>query len=274
MNIGLTADRYQNIPAHIILWILRYVGIRFSEVTVSIFQHPAKTAKNTRGMILGLHLPNMGNCGYDLSSLDQEETVASVLEDIEKNRTWFDFQYVVFHPPEARSDAAAFDFYVQNLRKVHYPLVLENTRGWTLHRFMNFHGRIRDILGIHLAGVCLDIPHAHLSGEDWTAFYQAFGDEVKVVHLSDCHTEEDSHLPFGCGGILDLLAILEALRSFGFNGTLNFEINPPSLRDLDAFFSNVLQSSILSQHDITQKGRRRMKHVARLGKIIGRIVGT
>ena len=273
MNIGFTADRYQNIPVHIILWILRYVGVRFSEVTVSVFQHPSKTEKNARGMTLGLHLPNMGNCGYDLSSLDQEETVASVLEDIEKNRTRFKFQYVVFHPPEGRSDAAAFDFYVQNLRKVNCPLVLENTREWPLHRFRDFYGIIRELLGTRLIGMCLDIPHAYLSGEDWTAFYRAFGDEVKVVHLSDCHPEEDSHLPFGLGGILNLQKILQTLRSFGFDGTLNFEINPPSLTDLDAVFSNFLQGNAIFRHETTRKARHRMKRIAWLGTNIGRIVG-
>ena len=268
MNIGFTADQYQNLPIHIILRILCWTGVRFSEVTTNIFQHPIKTLRITRNMKLGLHLPNVGNCGFDFSSLDQKKKVEHALNDIKKHGKAFDFRYVVFHPPESDSYTSSPTFYIENLEQVDAPLVLENIRSWPAERFIGLYQRLQKILGGRLAGLCLDIPHAHLSGENWVDFYRTFQSEIKVIHLSDCTGDEDLHLPFGMGGQLSLERILETLQHFGFDGILNFEINPPSIAHLDAVFSGYLKAVEFFECRGIKRMRRRMRLMALLGKSV------
>ncbi len=268
MVIGLTADTYRKIPVSTILLIMRWVGVQFSEVTQRVFDHPGRVLKNSRGMKLGLHLPNIGNFGYDLSSLERKAEIGRVLEKISRYKEQFDFQYAVFHPPEGDPLKQSFDFYIDNLRQIQIPLVLENPRGWSLDQFGRFFSDIHSRLEPRLHGICLDIPHAHLAGEDWVTFYQTFREEIRVIHLSDCKGDEDLHLPFGCGGDLNLQDILITLRNEKFDNILNFEIKPPSMSHLDHFLGTYMQAREFCDRGNHTKIRRRMKIVSRLGRVI------
>ncbi len=220
-------------------------------------------------MKLGLHLPNVGNFGYDLSSRGCEEEVEWVLEKIDQYKEEFDFQYGIFHPPEEDSPGQSFDYYIDNLLQIQVPLVLENPRGWSLDRFNKFFSDIYNQLESRLHGICLDIPHAYLAGEDWIDFYQTFKNRIKVIHLSDCSGNEDLHLPFGCGGDLDLHDILTTLNREKFDGILNFEMKPPSLSHLDHFFQTYLMVQEFYQSDENKKMLNRMKVISRLGRFFG-----
>lgn len=269
MIVGLTADTYQRIPVSFVLHIMRWVGIPFSEVTQNVFVHPERVLKNSQRMKLGLHLPNVGNFGYDLSSLECREKVEWVLAKITRYGELFDFRYAIFHPPEEDSPGQSFDFYIDNLHQIQIPLVLENPRGWSLDRFNCFFRDICNKLENRLHGICLDIPHAYLSGENWIDFYRTFRDQIRVVHLSDCSGDEDLHLPFGCGGDLDLHDILNTLYREKFDGILNFEMKPPSLNHLDSLFETYLQTSEFFLPDKNRKMKCRMKVVSLLGKCMG-----
>lgn len=266
MTIGFTADRYKKLSVSFILRLLRWTGVSFSEVTVSVFHRPVKALRSSRGMRLGLHLPNFGNCGYDFSSRKSRETIDAVLNQIQRYGNRFDFQYAVFHPPEADTSPETFAFYVQNLQRVKIPLVLENIRSYDINRFKAFYRRMQQELEPQLQGVCLDIPHAYITGEDWVDFYRTMEDHIKVIHLSDCIGTTDSHLPFGMDGHLHLEEILEKLRQLGFNGILNLEMQPPSLQDLNAYFQTYLRAKEYLQPDGMQKTRRRMKRISLLGR--------
>lgn len=272
MEIGFTADNYRSLPVSLILRLFNWIGIGFSEVTTSIFSHPRRGLRSTRGMNLGLHLPNVGNCGFDISSEANREKVNSVLENLDKYRNMFNFQYAVFHPPEENPPRCSYDYYIHNLRQIKTPLLLENTRAYPLNHFLKFHDIVKKELGNSLAGVCLDIPHAYLAGEDWRAYYRRFKSEVKLIHLSNCDDELDRHLPFGMSGSLDLDEILGSLADFKFNGFLNFEIKPPSLSHLHLVFYSFLRAKDYFQPDGIGRIRRRMRLVGFLGRVLGLIL--
>ncbi|MBN2030567.1 sugar phosphate isomerase/epimerase [bacterium] len=270
MVIGLTADSYRKIPVSTILSMIKWIGVQASEVTQHVFVHPERVLKNSRGMKLGLHLPNVGNDGYDLSSLMYKEEIEWSLGKVAQYGDRFQFQYAVFHPPERDTSQQSLDFYISNLHQIPIPLILENPRGWSRDRFSRFFRDIQDKLEDRLHGICLDIPHAHLAGEDWVAFYQIFREQIRVIHLSDCKEEEDLHLPFNCGGDLNLQDILTTLKKEGFDGILNLEIKPPSINHLDYFFETYMQTQEFCHPGNYKKMKRRMKIVNRLGRCLGR----
>lgn len=269
MKIGLTADNYSHIPVSIILRMLRWMGVDFSEVTINIFSHPKRALRSSRGMKLGLHLPNIGNCGFDFSCVEQKDKVESALNTIKRYEELFDFQYTVFHIPEKDSNHDAFEFYLHNLRQIETPLVLENIIGWSPEQFFGFYRRLKVELGEQIIGMCLDVPHAYISRSDWKAFFLESNLEVKVIHLSDCNPEEDLHLPFGLCGSLDLDKILTTLYNLEFNGVINFEIKPTSLRNLNVFFNSYLQAKAIFQPEGIGKIQKRMQIISLIGRIIG-----
>jgi len=202
MEIGLTSDKYKNIPITTILYFFRWLGVQFSEVTVNIFNQPEKSLQSARGMKLGLHLPNFGNYGYDFSSMRCRRKIETILHQIHLNREKFHFQYAVFHPPEEPSFYDLWDFYLTNLKQV-------------------------------------GIPHAFLSEGDWKRFYTVLKSDIRVIHLSDCTEKKDLHLPFGLEGTLPFEKILKTLGETGFNGILNFEIKPVSLSNMNTYFNTL-----------------------------------
>ena len=269
MLIGYTADRYKKLPISAILNIMKWTGVLFSEVTVNVFHRPRMALRAARGMELGLHLPNVGNFGYDLASSDRTDEIASVLRQLEKYKNMFRFRYAVFHPPEETSSRTSVDFLEQNLRKADVPLVLENIQALDFDRIIDLYERLYKNLEGRIGGMCLDIPHIYLHGEDWVECYRAMKSEVKVVHLSDCAGGKDEHLPFGVGGDLYLMEILEVLKDEGFDGVLNFEIKPPSLGKMGAFFDTYIQARDFLQPEGMRKVRRRMNMIGFLGRCPG-----
>ncbi len=266
--IGATADRYRNFPVYAILLLLRWTGLAFCEVTTSLFRQPRLCRSVTRGMHLGLHLPNLGNCGYDFSSRDRLETITSDLDAIRKYGSLFDIRYAVFHPPEADKSPDVFPTYVRSLKRVGLPLVLENIQGYSVDSFGAFYNTLRHELGDDLTGICLDIPHAVLSDHDWTEFFHAFQSEIRVIHLTDCRGEADSHLPFGLGGDLDLEEILTFIQEEEYSGVLNFEMMPPGFNALDAYFGSIILARERLDPSNLVKSRKRIGHVLQFGRIL------
>jgi sugar phosphate isomerase/epimerase len=230
MIVGFTADRFRFLSCADVLGLYRWNGLRFAEVTTAVFQNPPQALRRAYGMALGLHLPNAGNRGYDFSSQNRAESIRNDLVLIRRFGAALRFRYGVFHPPETGAKQIT-KFFIRNLVDTGLPLVLENIRGMDPEAFQSFFFRVKKILGNRLWGVCLDIPHAHLTNGDWKAYYRLLAPLVRVVHLSDCRDGQDKHLPFGPdpGGELRLPPILGFLKRAHFNGFLNFEILPPSL---------------------------------------------
>ena len=83
--------------------------------------------------------------------------------------------------------------------------------------------RAADALGEEF-GVCLDSGHALITGEDLPAMVGAIGDKLGVLHLHDNDGERDDHLPPYLGK-LDFDALMHALRTVGYKGNINFEVD-------------------------------------------------
>jgi hypothetical protein len=264
MRIGVTIDRYQGIPASLLLCLLKWIGISFFEVTIHMIQNPKKAFNIDPDSSLGLHLPNVYNVGFDFSSLDKVAEINHTLKQIHLNRHIF--QYAVVHPPQADTSSPALNYYITNLKQIQVPLVLENIPEMSFKNFNNFLNRIEKSLGKAL-GICLDIPHAELSGEEWKRYWHHFHDKIQVVHLSDCNLKVDLHIPFGLGGQIHLHSILSFLKQ-NFNGILNFEMQPPSLKDLDAYFDSVIQAYRLFEPGKVRWIKKRSKPVIFVGKAL------
>ena len=99
-------------------------------------------------------------------------------------------------------------------------------------------GELLDALGHqqHL-GVCLDTGNSWLGGAEPLDYIAAFGPRIKHVHWKDMGPEwiERRGTLFGCGmatialgdGVIDLRAIIQALKAVGFDGATTLEIAGP-----------------------------------------------
>lgn len=262
MQISLTAAPYQRIPAWLVLRFWRWLGLSRSEVTIHLLDTPIYCSWASRGMTLGLHLPNLGNMGYDFSSGDRTAVIEAHLRKLQKKPN---FDYAIIHPPQADASEAAFSTYCDRLRRVPLPLMLENLPTLPMTDFIAFHKRLSTALERPI-GVCLDIPHATLAKDDWQAYYRYFHDQIGVIHLSDLKPPEDSHLPFGMGGVLDLGAILKFLRDDGYSGTLNFEILPPGAAGIKALGATWMAACQVNGQPVTTKFKIRWARMAGLAQ--------
>ena len=89
--------------------------------------------------------------------------------------------------------------------------------------------------------MCFDAPHFYITGHDPIEQYKKFSSQVGCVHLSDCHTNDDKHIPFNTGGTFPVDRFLNTLKN-NFSGYLTLEIKPESLLDLEAFIESYLKT--------------------------------
>ena len=96
-------------------------------------------------------------------------------------------------------------------------------------------------MGEKLIGQCFDIPHAFIRGEDPIAFLKSFDGDLQSIHLSDCTSEKDAHLPFNSDSILPLDDILKTLKKKQYDGIINLELLPRTLLDLRSVINSYLK---------------------------------
>jgi sugar phosphate isomerase/epimerase len=65
--------------------------------------------------------------------------------------------------------------------------------------------------------------------------------QIRCIHLSDCGPAEDSHLPFDSGGVLPITDFLSLLVKMRFKGTINLELQPKSISDLEPVLKSYLK---------------------------------
>lgn len=76
-------------------------------------------------------------------------------------------------------------------------------------------------------GVCLDVGHAFLLGQDPAEMIRKLGTKyIKVLHVHDNNGREDQHLMPGLG-VMDWESIGRALYEIGYDGIFNYEANMP-----------------------------------------------
>lgn len=236
MKIGFTADAYKKLSLPTVLRVYRFLKLDHIEATSAYLALNPQKQKIVGSRSMGLHLPNFGNKGYDFSSVSSKARSEKVIRNLHETLRVVDFQYALFHPPETDESDRDTDLLFELLRQIPVPLVVENLKSCSGQAFVSFVDTCRDKLGDRLAGICFDVPHALLAGEDWKDFYTSLADQVRVVHLSNCRLPEDNHYPFGMPGDLDLADVISFLKSRNFNGVLNFEIKPPSPRHINHMF--------------------------------------
>ncbi|MCK5145675.1 TIM barrel protein [bacterium] len=249
MKISLTSANFKRLPAWAVLRLWRWLGIGCSEITVHALSHQLLFKWAGKSMDLGLHLPNFGDNDYDFSSDNHDRQITNDLSRINANPT---LKYAVFHPPEYNKNPDGMALLISRLKLVTIPLLLENLRSTSLTDFKKIDEIITHKLD-HAPGICLDIPHATLAGDDWRSFYNTFHPRIKVIHLSDIIAPEDSHLPFGMGGELDLGDIFTFLKTEEYSEMINFEISPPGAAGIKALAATWMAA----QHFISDKIDRR-----------------
>jgi inosose dehydratase len=96
-------------------------------------------------------------------------------------------------------------------------------------------GELLDVLGHekHL-GICLDTGNSWLGGAEPLDYVHAFGPRIKHVHWKDMGSQwlDRRGTLFGCGmatialgdGVINLRAIVQALKAVGFDGATTLEI--------------------------------------------------
>jgi len=244
-RVGMTVDPYKGIPLSVLFRFVRLAGVRHAEVTPKFLDSRSSTLRSAQGLSLGLHLPNAGIEGWDLSSLSHQHKIDAFIKDVRSISDQLQFQYAVCHPPESPENDRSESQYFESLRKLNLPLMLENIQTCSGRDFVQFHNRFQMALQDHTLGICLDIPHAVLSGDNWQDLFQRFKSRVRVIHLSDIQGREDLHAPFRKTGTLQLQSILEYLKQQAYQGVINFEILPDGLGGILQMFRNIRQAQKL-----------------------------
>jgi hypothetical protein len=244
MQIGLTIEKYNGIEPSILLNFVRLLGVRFAEVTESIFNDLEAVKKAKKHMKLGVHLPIVEQDGYDFSCVEAKDRIAALIEKINANWRELDVLYCLSHPPENHvhpvKGPVSREFLFENLKRLEPPVIIENIPEVSGFQFAPFYAEAKLKLGQKLWGMCYDGPHAFLSRPDWLNLFEAFREEVRVVHLSDCSRTEDLHLPFGQGGEFPVQEMIRRLKKDHYDGILNLELLPQSLRDVHPVIQSYL----------------------------------
>jgi len=133
----------------------------------------------------------------------------------------------VLHPPE--SDLPGFRKLVQRWRS-HFGeiFLLENLIGREFH-----------ILAADWDGLCLDIGHLLLAGQDLSRFLNSYGPRIREVHLHGLEKETD-HRSFGAQEpwLQELLPFLRL-----FEGTLNLEVF--SISQVNTILASLLEVGLI-----------------------------
>ncbi|MFQ5708276.1 MAG: sugar phosphate isomerase/epimerase family protein [bacterium] len=245
MQIGLSVDKYKGIEPSILLGLARKFGLTHVEITRSVFEDLVRVKKQIKTLTAGFHLPVLELDKFDFSCLQCQDKIDDLIAQINSNWRELNIHYCVAHPPEPKAIdvevETSMPFLLDNLAKLQPPIVLENVPTWGKREFDIMYREAKEKLGDKLLGLCFDAAHCYLSGEDIDAWFSELNGEVKCIHLSDCGPSEDLHLPFDSGGILPIANFLKKLRSLKYRETINLELMPQSLQDLEPILNSYLK---------------------------------
>ncbi|MCC7126280.1 MAG: sugar phosphate isomerase/epimerase [Acidobacteria bacterium] len=83
---------------------------------------------------------------------------------------------------------------------------------------------LEDDVELPRAGICLDVGHAHLTGDAMAAIEECSG-HIVTTHLHDNRRRRDDHLVPGRGSV-DWEGVAMAFRKVGYDGAWIFELAP------------------------------------------------
>lgn len=100
-----------------------------------------------------------------------------------------------------------------------------------------------DRLDSPMVGICCDVEHAAIMGQDPAAVLRLFGKQLKATHISDViDTAADHLLPFF--GKMQWAPIMEALREIEYTGDFTYEIHRYTAGMPDALVPDALAYSV------------------------------
>jgi hypothetical protein len=243
--VGLTIDRFKGISPTVFLTIVRKMGVEFIEITKSVFDDLASFVANLGMIQTGFHLPNCHDAGFDFSSHERESEIERLVDLINRHHRELHIKYCLSHPPEsARSGRLKNEpiaYLLNNLKMLEPPIILENVQGWDQQKFERFYSQAQEFLGEKLIGQCFDAPHYFLRGEDPVEYLVNTNGKIQFIHLSDCRSGYDAHLPFGLSGELPIDAILSTLKQQNYKGVINLELLPRKISDIRPLIQSYLK---------------------------------
>ena len=243
--VGLTIDRFKGISPTVFLIIVRKMGVDFIEITKSVFDDLPPFIENLGTIRTGFHLPNRHDAGFDFSCQEREAEINRLIHLINRHHQELHVQYCLSHPPEGnrsgRSEAEVIAYLLNNLKLLEPPIILENVQSWEQSKFEQFYLQAKDFLGEKLIGQCFDAPHYFLQGEDPVEYLINTNGTIQFIHLSDCRSGYDAHLPFGLSGELPIDDILRTLKQQDFKGIINLELLPRKITDVKPLIHSYLK---------------------------------
>ncbi|MGH7491809.1 MAG: sugar phosphate isomerase/epimerase family protein [bacterium] len=245
MQIGLTISNFDGKRPGELVALVRKFGVRFVEFNPTVFGDLASVMRQINDdMSAGFHLPLLAEHGFDLTQREHKDKIDDLIYFINQHRHELNLLYCVAHPPEIGADGASneeeLEFLIENLKRLDVPVILENVETWSENDFDSLIEVIRNALKKQFIGQCFDPAHAFLRGEDIFARFSAIAPHVRCIHLSDCARGHDAHLPLGQGE-LPVEKFLQHVANFSYDGIINLEVIPGSLREVGAVVKSYLQ---------------------------------
>lgn len=245
MQIGLTISNFDGKKPGELVAMVRKFGVRFAEFNPTVFSDLQNVMRQIGGdMAAGFHLPLVAEHGFDFTQREQKEKIDDLIYFINQHRHELNLLYCVAHPPEVGPDGASneedLEFLIENLKRLDVPVILENVETWSTNDFDSLVDVIRSELKKKFIGQCFDPAHAFLRGEDIFARFSAIAPHVRCIHLSDCARGHDAHLPLGQGE-LPVEKFLQHVSNSHYDGIINLEVIPGSLREVGAVIKSYLQ---------------------------------
>lgn len=242
--VGVTVSPFEGFNPADLIRGLRLLGMDFVEINRSVFSEIDRVSENLKQMVTAFHLPLVFDDGWDFSSLAHQAEIDETIYMLNTTKEKLKIHHVVSHPPERAAmvhpEQSSLDFLLANLKRLNLPVYLENVPDVPAHDFERIFRAAHDSLGAQLEGMCFDAPHFYITGYDPLERFQHYRKKIGCIHLSDCSNNDDSHLPFNCGGTLPVIDFLQRVGSSKFSGYITLEIKPPSLDELDAYIESYL----------------------------------
>ena len=136
-------------------------------------------------------------------------------------------EWAVVHVCEAEATVADVKRLLADAGVQKIGIAIENLPKYSLAEVIKAH----DLLAQegYRVGVCLDTGHCNINkfyAYDVAEAVRVLGKRIKMLHVHDNARNADSHYAPYMGGTINWKSVMEALADVGYEGDLNFELQP------------------------------------------------
>lgn len=245
VKIGITIAPYQGIKITQFLSLIRFSGFEFIEISKDIFEEIDTVLPKIGNFYTSFHLPLISENGWDFSCLDYRTEIDDLTEKLNRYQKPLKIKQYVAHPPEphfaSQPIRTCVDFLLENLGRLEQKIYIENIQGMPHAEYLQLVDKARNRLGRNWGGQCYDGPHYFLDGMDPVQMLLSLNSRVKYIHLSGCSHDRDLHQPFDAKGAFPIDAVLRTLKKVKYNGWINLEIQPKSIRNVNKVVQSYLK---------------------------------